>query len=210
VTSVRACSGRVRPLEASRVVRGQFRGYREEGGVAPDSTVETYVAVKLEIDNWRWAGVPFYVRAGKRLPLTATEVMVEFRRPPLEVFGELVPARSNHLRLRLDPQVRIALGVRVKVAGEQMIGEDIELVATDQPGEQRAPYERLLGDALQGDGELFAREDIVEAEWQVVDPVLGDAAPLYEYEPGSWGPEEADQLIADGAWSDPALGRRQR
>ena len=106
--------------------------------------------------------------------------------------------------------MRIALGVRVKVAGEQMIGEDIELVATDQPGEQRAPYERLLGDALQGDGELFAREDIVEAEWQVVDPVLGDAAPLYEYEPGSWGPEEADQLIADGAWSDPALGRRQR
>jgi glucose-6-phosphate 1-dehydrogenase len=104
VTSVRACSGRVRPLEASRVVRGQFRGYREEGGVAPDSTVETYVAVKLEIDNWRWAGVPFYVRAGKRLPLTATEVMVEFRRPPLEVFGELVPARSNHLRLRLDPR----------------------------------------------------------------------------------------------------------
>jgi glucose-6-phosphate 1-dehydrogenase len=138
VTSVRACCGRVRPLEASRVVRGQFRGYREEGGVAPNSTVETYVAVKLEIDNWRWAGVPFYVRAGKRLPLTATEVMVEFRRPPLEVFGELVPARSNHLRLRLDPQVRI------------------------------------------------------------------------EYEPGSWGPEEADQLIADGAWSDPALGRRQR
>jgi glucose-6-phosphate 1-dehydrogenase len=200
----------VRPLEASRVVRGQFRGYREEGGVAPDSTVETYVAVKLEIDSWRWAGVPFYVRAGKRLPLTATEVMVEFRRPPLEVFGELVPARSNHLRLRLDPEVRIALGVRVKVAGEQMIGEDIELVATDQPGEQRAPYERLLGDALQGDGELFAREDIVEAEWQVVDPVLGDAAPLYEYEPGSWGPEEADQLIADGAWSDPARGRRQR
>jgi glucose-6-phosphate 1-dehydrogenase len=136
--------------------------------------------------------------------------MVEFRRPPLEVFGELVPGRSNHLRLRLDPQVRIALGVRVKVAGEQMIGEDIELVATDQPGEERSPYERLLGDAMQGDGELFAREDIVEAEWQVVDPVLGDVAPLYEYEPGTWGPGEADQLIADGTWSDPARGRRQR
>ena len=201
----------VRPLDPASVVRGQFRGYRDEDGVAPDSDVETYVAVKLEIDSWRWAGVPFYVRAGKRLPLTATEVVVEFRRPPLEVFGELVGSRSNHLRLRLSPDMRIALGMRVKVAGEQMVGEDVELVATDRQGEDRPAYERLLGDALEGDGELFAREDTVEAEWQVVEPILGDAAPLYEYEPGTWGPEEADQLLADGGWSNPTRhGRRPR
>jgi glucose-6-phosphate 1-dehydrogenase len=201
----------VRPLDPASVVRGQFRGYRDENGVAPDSDVETYVAVKLEIGTWRWAGVPFYVRAGKRLPLTATEVVVEFRRPPLEVFGELIGSRSNHLRLRLGPDMRIALGMRVKVAGEQLIGEDVELVATDQPGEDRPAYERLLGDALEGDSELFAREDTVEAEWQVVEPILGDAAPVYEYEPGTWGPEEADQLIADGVWSNPTRrGRRPR
>jgi len=201
----------IRPLDPASVIRGQFRGYRDEDGVAPDSTVETYAAVKLEIDTWRWAGVPFYVRAGKRLPLTATEVLVEFRRPPLEVFGELVGSRSNHLRLRLSPDMRIALGVRIKVAGERLVGEDVELVATDQSGEDRPAYERLLGDALEGDGELFAREDTVEAEWQVVEPILGDAAPVYEYDPGTWGPEEADQLIADGVWSSPARrGRRPR
>jgi glucose-6-phosphate 1-dehydrogenase len=201
----------VRPLDPVSVVRGQFRGYRDEDGVAPDSDVETYVAVKLEIDTWRWAGVPFYIRAGKRLPLTATEVVVQFRRPPLEIFGELVGSSSNHLRLRLSPDVRIALGLRVKVAGEQMIGEDVELIATDRQGEDRPAYERLLGDALQGDGALFSREDTVEAEWQVVEPILGDATPLYQYEPGSWGPEEADQLVADGGWSNPARrGRRRR
>jgi len=201
----------VRPLEPAGVVRGQFRGYRDEDGVAPDSTVETYVAVRLAIDTWRWAGVPFFVRAGKRLPLTATEVVVEFRRPPLEVFGELVASRSNHLRLRLSPDMRIALGLRVKVAGEQLVGQDVELVASDQPGEDRPAYERLLGDALEGDDELFAGEDTVEAEWQVVEPVLGDTTPLYEYEPGTWGPEEADQLVADGGWSDPARrGHRPR
>jgi glucose-6-phosphate 1-dehydrogenase len=199
----------VRPLDPASVVRGQFRGYRDQDGVAPDSSVETYVAVRLEIDTWRWAGVPFSIRAGKRLPLTATEVVVEFRRPPLELFGELVGRHSNHLRLRLGPDMRIALGVRVKVAGEQMIGEDVELVASDQPGEDRPPYERLLGDALEGDDQLFAREDAVEAEWQVVEPILGDPTPLYEYEPGGWGPEEADQLVGDGGWSDPTGGGRR-
>ena len=129
----------VRPLDRASVVRGQFRGYRDEDGVAPDSTVETYVAVKLEIDTWRWAGVPFSIRAGKCLPLTATEVVVEFRRPPLEVFGELVGSRSNHLRLRLSPDMRIALGMRVKVAGEQMVGEDVELVATTSRGRTGRP-----------------------------------------------------------------------
>src|SRR6266511_2298143 len=159
----------------------------------------------------RRAGPRRLLLGGRRLPLTATEVVVEFRRPPLEVFGELVGSRSNHLRLRLSPDMRIALGMRVKVAGEQMVGEDVELVATDRQGEDRPAYERLLGDALGGDGELFAREDTVEAEWQVVEPILGDAAPLYEYEPGTWGPEEADQLRTDGGWSNPTRrGRRPR
>ncbi|HEV8423578.1 MAG TPA: glucose-6-phosphate dehydrogenase [Actinomycetes bacterium] len=194
----------IRPLDRSRVVRGQFRGYRDEPGVAPDSAVETYVAARLAVDTWRWAGVPFYIRAGKRLPVTDTEVLVEFRRPPLELFGELVPSRSNHLRLHLGPDVRIELGLRVKVPGDQLIGEDVELVAADRPAEGRPPYERLLGDAMHGETELFARQDTVEAEWRVVDPVIGDdATPLYEYEPGTWGPAEAAQLIAGDGWSDP-------
>jgi glucose-6-phosphate 1-dehydrogenase len=195
----------VRPLDRSSVVRGQYGGYRDEPGVAPDSGVETYVAARLAIDSWRWAGVPFYVRAGKRLPVTATEVLVEFHRPPLEVFGELVPARSNHLRLRLGPDVRIAVGLRVKVGGDQLIGEDVELELANRPPEGRPPYERLLGDAMNGQTDLFARQDTVEAEWRVVDPVVGDdVTPLYEYEAGSWGPPEADQLVGDGGWSDPA------
>ena len=196
----------IRPLDRSSVVRGQFRGYRDEPGVAPDSAVETYVAARLAIDTWRWAGVPFYIRAGKRLPVTDTEVLVEFRRPPLELFGELIPARSNHLRLHLGPDVRIELGMRVKVPGDQLIGEDVELEAANFAVGGRSPYERLLGDAMRGDTDLFARQDAVEAEWRVVDPVVGDdATPLYEYDPGTWGPEEADQLIAgDGTWSVPS------
>jgi glucose-6-phosphate 1-dehydrogenase len=196
----------IRPLDRSSVVRGQFRGYRDEPGVAPDSAVETYVAARLHIDTWRWAGVPFHIRTGKRLPMTDTEVMVEFRRPPFELFGELIPARSNHLRLHLGPDVRIELGLRVKIPGEQLIGEDVELEAANRPLSGRPPYERLLGDAMEGETELFAREDAVEAEWRVVDPVLGaDATPLYEYDPGTWGPEEANQLVAaDGGWSEPS------
>jgi glucose-6-phosphate 1-dehydrogenase len=196
----------IRPLDRSSVVRGQFRGYREEPGVAADSGVETYVAARLAIDTWRWAGVPFYIRAGKHLPVTDTEVLVEFRRPPLELFGELIPARSNHLRLHLGPDVRIELGVRVKVPGDQLVGHDVELVAADYPTGGRPPYERLLGDAMEGDTELFTREDTVEAQWRVVDPVVGDGVtPLYEYDQGTWGPEEANQLIAgDGSWSVPS------
>jgi glucose-6-phosphate 1-dehydrogenase len=196
----------IRPLDRSAIVRGQFRGYRDEPGVAADSAVETYVAARLHIDTWRWAGVPFYIRAGKRLPVTDTEALVEFRRPPMELFGELIPSRSNHLRLHLGPDVRIELGLRVKVPGDHLVGEDVELVAADQPGGGRPPYERLLGDALHGETELFARQDTVEAEWRVVDPVLGeDATPLYEYDPGTWGPDEAAQLVADdGGWSDPS------
>jgi glucose-6-phosphate 1-dehydrogenase len=196
----------IRPLDRSSVVRGQFRGYRDEPGVAADSAVETYVAARLAIDTWRWAGVPFYIRAGKRLPVTDTEVMVEFRRPPLELFGELIPARSNHLRLHLGPDVRIEIGLRVKLPGDQLIGEDVELEAANRPVSRQLPYERLIGDALEGDTELFAREDAVDAEWRVVDPVIGDdATPLYEYDPGTWGPEEANQLVAGhGDWSEPS------
>lgn len=194
----------VRTLGPGDVVRGQFRGYRAEPGVAPHSTVETFVAVRLAIDSWRWAGVPFYIRAGKCLPVRATEVVVEFKRPPRESFGELVPGLSNHLRLRLSPDVVIALGMRVKRAGERMVGEDVELVATHRSVEEMSAYERLLADALQGDPSLFARGDAVQAQWRIVDEVLGDKTPLYEYDPGTWGPREAEQLIAgDGYWLEP-------
>ncbi|MFI4869373.1 MAG: glucose-6-phosphate dehydrogenase [Steroidobacterales bacterium] len=194
----------IRPLDASTVVRGQYRGYRAEAGVAENSQVETYAAVKLYVDSWRWADVPFYIRAGKCLPVTCTEVVVEFRRPPREVFGELVPSLSSHLRLTLNREVLIALGMRVKVPGERMAGEDVELIVTRQPGDALTPYERLLGDALHGDPGLFGRQDAIEAQWAVVDPILGDITPVYEYARGSWGPREAQRLIdRDDGWLDP-------
>lgn len=194
----------VRPLDPAHLVRGQFRGYRSEAGVAPDSQVETYAALKLLIDSWRWADVPFYIRAGKALPITATEVVIEFKRPPREAFGELVPGLSNHLRFRLGPEVMIALGLRAKLPGERMAGEDVELIAAHHPGEEMMPYERLLGDALRGDPALFGREDAIEAQWRIVQPVLDDVTPLYTYETNSWGPAEAHQLIVDdGSWLDP-------
>jgi len=194
----------IRPLDANTVVRGQYRGYRAEDGVADNSQVETYAAVKLYVDSWRWADVPFYIRAGKCLPVTCTEVVVEFRRPPREVFGELVPSLSSHLRLTLNREVLIALGMRVKVPGERMAGEDVELIVTRQPGDALTPYERLLGDALRGDPGLFGRQDAIEAQWAVVDPILGDILPVYEYARGSWGPREAQRLIdGDDGWLDP-------
>lgn len=194
----------VHPLRPSDVVRGQYEGYRAEPGVSRRSNVETFAAVRASIDNWRWAGVPFYIRTGKRLPVRATEVLVEFVRPPRESFGEIVPGLSNHFRFRLSPDVVIALGMRVKRPGEKMVGRDVELVAMHQtPGEMSA-YERLLGDALHGDASSFARGDAVEAQWRIVEPVLGDATPVYDYEPGTWGPREAESLIArDGGWLDP-------
>ncbi len=194
----------IRPLDAQSVVRGQYKGYRHAPGVAENSSVETYAAVRLFVDSWRWADVPFYIRAGKCMPVTSTEVVVEFRRPPREVFGELVPSLSSHLRLRLSPEVVIGLGMRVKVAGERMAGEDVELIVTRQPGEGMTPYERLLGDALRGDPGLFGRQDAIEAQWAVVDPVLGDVTPVYEYACGTWGPHEAERLLeGDDGWIDP-------
>ncbi len=198
--------GAIRPLAPADTVRGQYRGYRAEDGVAPDSPVETYAAVRLHIDTWRWAGVPFYIRAGKRLPVTTTEVLVEFKRPPHAVFGEVEPRHSNYLRFQLSPDVFIALGARAKAPGEAMAGESVELVARHQTGDEMTPYERLLGDALRGDTTLFAREDAVEAAWRVVDPILGDTAPPYEYEPGTWGPPEANRIITRvGGWHTPAV-----
>ncbi len=171
----------VKPLTPDDIVRGQFKGYLQEDGVAPDSRVETYAAVRLFIDTWRWAGVPFYIRAGKCLPVTCTEVIVNFKRPPRETFPEKDPGLPNRLRLRLSPEVVIAIGMRVKSPGEQMAGEDAELIATHHRPDEMSPYERLLGDALRGDQSLFAREDTIEAQWRIVENVLGDATPVHGY-----------------------------
>ncbi len=194
----------VRPLTPQDIVRGQFKGYRQEEGVAPDSRVETYAAVRLFIDTWRWAGVPFYIRTGKCLPVTATEVNVTLRRPPLNTFEEKDRGSPNHFRLSLSPDVIIALGMRVKLPGEGMQGEDVELIAMHQRPDEMAPYERLLSDALRGDPMLFAREDQIEAQWRIVDPVLGDVTPVHEYEPDTWGPAEAESMVEDPVgWLNP-------
>ncbi len=193
----------IRPLAPSDVVRGQFTGYHDEKGVAPDSTVETYAALRLAVDSWRWDGVPFFLRAGKSLPVTATEVMVELKRPPLTT---LAPGMGNHLRFRLTPDLHIALGALIKQPGGAMVGVPTELTLVDrQVCDEMSAYERLLGDAMHGDQTLFARQDAVEAAWAVVDPVLGDATPIHPYAPGSWGPPEADAMTRDvGGWSNPA------
>ena len=198
----------MKPLDPAHVVRGQFDGYRDEAGVAADSNVETYAALKLEIDTWRWAGVPFYIRAGKRLPITATEVVVTLKCPPLPIFdedvgpdGALPP--SNYFRFRLGPEVVIAAGARVKRNGEVMRGEDVELVARHQPAGAAPPYERLLGDALRGDAALFTRDEAVEAAWRVVDPVLDLPGAVETYASGSWGPASARTLMHGDAWHDP-------
>ena len=194
----------VKPLTPGDLVRGQFKGYRQEEGVAPNSSVETYAAVRLFIDTWRWAGVPFYIRAGKCLPVTVTEVMVNFKSPPRRTYDEPAPGAPNRLRLRLSPDVVIALGMRVKLPGEHMEGEDVELVAMHQSADEMTPYERLLADALRGDQSLFAREDQIEAQWAIVDPVLDGVTPVHEYEQNTWGPAEGDALIEDPAgWLNP-------
>ncbi len=194
----------MRPLEPSDVVRGQFRGYRQEEGVARDSDVETFTAVRLQVDSWRWAGVPFYIRAGKCLPVTATEVLIELKRPPLALFPDSAAAPPNRFRFRLSPQVVLSLGARAKLPGEAMQGEDVELIACHDRSDEMAPYERLLREAMRGDQMLFAREDSVVEAWRVVDPVLGSRTPLFEYESGTWGPVEADRLLQNGAgWHNP-------
>jgi len=194
----------IRTLVPGNLVRGQFKGYRAEEGVARDSTVETFAAMRLHIDSWRWAGVPFYLRAGKNLPTTATEVLVDLARPPHMVFAEPAPSLTNYVRFRLGPEVAIAIGARAKRAGEVMAGENVELMVRNQSPDEMSAYERLIGDAMRGDGNLFARADSVEAAWRIVDPILGDATPMYEYERGTWGPQEAtDVLEGKTRWYDP-------
>ncbi|HTH67215.1 MAG TPA: glucose-6-phosphate dehydrogenase [Rhodanobacter sp.] len=194
----------MRPLDPAEVVRGQFKGYRDVKGVAADSNVETFVALRLHIDTWRWAGVPFYIRAGKNLPITTTQVMVDMKTPPLSIFDEITPSRSNYFRFRLSPEVVIAEGARVKKPGEAMHGEPVELVARHASEPEKSPYERLLGDAIQGDNALFTSDECVEAAWAVVDRVLTHEHAVSIYEPGSWGPAAAADMVrsAEG-WHDP-------
>ncbi len=195
----------VPPLRPWDVVRGQFRGYRAEPGVAPDSQVETFAALRLEINSWRWQGVPFFLRAGKCLPVTCTEVYVRLRRTPPIYSPEPPPA--NYYRFRISPDVEIALGTMVKSPGDVMVGEAAELLAAHHPDKHEMDaYERLLGDAMKGDATLFAREDNVEEAWRIVEPVLGNQAPLYEYEPGTWGPAEVEQkIVPPGGWHNPMI-----
>ncbi len=195
----------MRPVDPPAVVRGQFRGYRDEEGVAPDSQVETFAACRLYIDTWRWADVPIYIRAGKCLPITATEVVVRLKQPPLAVFDESTAGLANYFRFRLSPEVVIATGTRVKQPGDAMAGESAELIARHSVGDTNLPYERLLRDALRGDPALFTLDESVEAAWRVVQPMLdGDAAPV-EYASGTWGPSTATALIEDGTgWHNPA------
>jgi len=194
----------MQPLDPSEVVRGQFRGYRDEDGVAPNSRVETFAALRLHIESWRWAGVPFYIRAGKNLPITATEVSIDLKRPPQLLFADVPSATPNRFRFRLSPHVELGLAARAKLPGETMAGEDVQLVACHEHGGEMAPYERLLRDAMRGDQSLFAREDSVEHAWRVVEPVLGQTTPPEPYEPGTWGPAQAGALMNGGCWHDPA------
>ena len=197
----------MRPLTPDEVVCGQYAGYRKERDVAADSNVETFCALRLFIDSWRWAGVPWYLRSGKCLPETAAEVLVQLKPPPQKLFADSAPAdgRANYVRFRLTPTSSIALAARVKRVGKEFIGDQRELyLCEDWPGEE-LPYERLLGDALAGDGSLFSDQDAIEAAWAVVDPVLVNHHPVLPYPPGTWGPAQADALIAgDGGWHHPA------
>jgi glucose-6-phosphate 1-dehydrogenase len=195
----------IAPLGPDSVVRGQFVGYRQEKGVAPDSKVETFAALRLGINSWRWHGVPFYIRAGKELPVTCTEVLARLRQPPA-VYSATSPP-PNYLRFRISPDVEIALGAMVKVPGEEMAGREIELLAYHHPtGDEMDAYERLLGEALKGDATLFAREDYVEEAWRIVDPVLKAGTPVHEYEPNTWGPREVDQKLSPvGGWQNPTV-----
>jgi glucose-6-phosphate 1-dehydrogenase len=192
-------------LDAKDLIRGQFRGYRDEKGVAKDSQVETFAALRLEINSWRWKGVPFYIRAGKRLPVTCTEVVGRFRKPPTVIPDNILA--ENHLRLRINPDVTIAMGMTVMGAREEIVGQPAEMVASRLPqaGEMDA-YERVLGAAMDGDATLFARQDYVEEAWRIVDPVLAANTPVHSYEPNTWGPGEVAQVTPPGGWRDPIVG----
>src|SRR5688572_25058995 len=192
----------IAPVDVKNIVRGQFDGYQREPGVKPGSNVETFAAMRLDIDSWRWADVPFFIRAGKCMPVTETEVMVDFKRPPIT---KLARGTDNYVRLRLTPDLKIALGARVKRPGDEMIGEPTELSLLEQPkGDEVGAYERLLGEAIDGDPALFARQDAVETAWAIVEPALGLTTPVEIYEPGTWGPTSCDLLARDvGGWLRP-------
>jgi glucose-6-phosphate 1-dehydrogenase len=206
----------MRPLKSGDLVRGQYAGYRKEPGVAKNSDVETFCALRLFIDSWRWDGVPWYLRSGKYLADTATEILVELKPPPQRLFADSAPTtgRANYLRFRLSPVSAIALAARVKIAGKEFVGDQRELyLSEEQPGEE-SPYERLLGDAMSGDGALFTREDAVEAAWAVVDPVLNTHPRALPYKRRGWGPQEAQAILApdvcptlDACWNNPAPGK---
>ena len=198
----------MRPLQPDDVVRGQYAGYRQESGVAKGSDVETFCALRLFIDSWRWEGVPWYLRSGKCLAATAAEVLVELKPPPQRLFDDSRPVtgRTNYLRFRLSPSSAVALAARVKRAGKEFIGDQRELYLLDEQPGKETPYERLLSDAMAGNGALFAREEAIESAWAVVDPVLSTHHRAHHYKPGSWGPKQADALIAaDSSWHNPIL-----
>jgi glucose-6-phosphate 1-dehydrogenase len=192
-------------LGAAGVIRGQFRGYRAEPGVAPDSQVETYAALRLSIDSWRWQGVPFYIRAGKMLAVTCTEIVARLRQPPTMYHG--FDLKPNYCRLRISPDISFAIGANVIAPGQDTVSTVAEMLGTEHPSAaDMDAYERLLGDAMAGDATLFAREDHVEEAWRIVDPVLRAPTPLYEYEPGSWGPKEAERSVSPaGGWQTPTV-----
>jgi glucose-6-phosphate 1-dehydrogenase len=193
------------PLEVKNVVRGQFRGYRNERGVAADSTVETFAAMQLEIDSWRWRGVPFYIRAGKCLPVTCTEVLIRLRRPPTMYEG--FDLKSNHYRMRISPEIEFAFCTNIISPTDESISIPNEIVGSRHPtANEMGAYERVLGDAMAGDATLFAREDYVEEAWRIVDPVLKAGTPVYEYEPKTWGPKEVEQKVTPpGGWHNPMV-----
>jgi glucose-6-phosphate 1-dehydrogenase len=193
------------PVVQSDLVRGQFRGYKAEKGVAADSKVETFAALRLHVNSWRWQGVPFYIRAGKCLPVTSTEVLIRLRKPPSVYHAASL--KQNHVRLRVSPDTTIALSMMVLAPGQETAGEPVEMVACQSPraGDMDA-YERVLGDAMAGDPTLFAREDYVEEAWRIVDPILKAKTPVYEYEPGTWGPSEVEQrVVPPGGWHNPVV-----
>ncbi len=193
-------------LDEKSVVRGQFRGYKSERGVAPDSKTETFAAVRLEINSWRWQGVPFYIRAGKCLPVTCTELLIRLRRPPL-VFPASTSLEPNHFRFRISPDVTIGIAMMIKSSDDEIRGDLTEMLAMERPhADEMDAYERLLRDAMAGDPTLFAREDYVEEAWRIVDPMLKANTPVYEYEPGTWGPAEVEgRIVPPDGWHNPVI-----
>ena len=198
------------PLEPKNVIRGQFSGYKKEKGVAPDSRVETFAALQLEIDSWRWRGIPFFIRAGKCLPVTCAEIVVKFRQPPTMYEGYNLAA--NHFRFRISPEITSAFSMNIIAPEENTISQPTEMIVSRQPSaDEIDAYERVLGDAMVGDATLFAREDYVEEAWRIVDPVLKAGTPIYGYEPDTWGPSEVDQKVSPaGGWNNPVVATESK